>query len=230
MASLFVRIREMVTAHAHHNLDQAENPQVMAQQLLRDLTEDIHRAQRALVTALGAEKQLQRQQTEARAEADRWEAKAERLLRSGAEAQTRAALERAVTQRQQAQALDKPLATAGRTVTRMREQLAQLQAEFERARGQCAQINAHQAAAEALGAASQAGDHYSNAMQRAHRLDTLSAKASRYEAESEAAAELLSEKDQLEREADAVDRKATVDEALADLRARMAAAAPPVAA
>jgi hypothetical protein len=32
--SLFVRIREMVTAHSHHALDEVERPHVMAQQLL----------------------------------------------------------------------------------------------------------------------------------------------------------------------------------------------------
>lgn len=225
MASLFMRIREMVHAHAHHTLDEAENPHVMAQQVLRGLTEDIHNAQRALVTALGAGKQLERQRDEALRETAEWERRAEHLLTSGAEDKVRGALERAVAQRQRAQALDRPLTTARRTVSRMREQLAQLQAEFETARGRCAQISANQAAAEALGAASRASDHYSSAMDRAQRLDTLSAKASRYEAETEAAAELLGEKDQFEREVAAVGRKVAVDEALAALKARVAGAA-----
>lgn len=221
MASLFVRIREMVSAHAHHSLDEVENPHVMAQQVLRDLTQDIHNAQRALVTALGAEKQLQRQRDDAGREAADWEGKAERLLRNGAEDKARIALERAVGLRQRQQSLDKPLDTAHRTVARMRQQLGHLQTEFENARGRCAQISANQAAAEALGAASRAGDHYTSAMDRAQRLDTLSAKASRFEAETEAAAELLSEKDSFEREVSATDRKAAVDEALTTLKARL---------
>lgn len=227
MTSLFMRIREMVSAHAHHSLDEAENPQVMAQQLLRDLSQDIHNAQRALVTALGAEKQLERQRAEALREALDWDAKAERLLRGGSEDKACAALERAVALKQRAQGLDRPVETARKTVARMREQLMRLQAEFENARGRCVQISANQTAAEALGAASRASDHYTGAMDRAQRLDTLSAKASRYEAETEAAAELLGEKDQFEREVAAVDREAAVADALAALKARLEAAAPP---
>jgi phage shock protein A len=227
MASLFMRIREMVTAHAHHSLDEAENPHVMAQQVLRGLTQDIHNAQRALVTALGAEKQLTRQREEALREAAEWEAKAERLLTGGAEDKARTALDRAVSLRQRAQGFDRPLATAARTVGRMREQLAHLQTEFETARSRCAQISANHAAAEALGAAGRACDHYTSAMDRAQRLDTLSARASRHEAETEAAAELLGEKDQFEREVAAVDRKAAVDEAMAALKNRLSAVPPP---
>lgn len=228
MASLFVRIREMVSAHAHHSLDEAENPQVMAQQVLRGLTGDIHNAQRALVTALGAEKQLDKQRDEALREGADWERKAERLLQTGAEDKARTALDRAIGLRQRAQGLDKPLDTARRTVSRMREQTAHLQTEFENARSRCAQISANQAASEALGAATRASDHYTSAMDRAQRLDTLSARASRYEAETEAAAELLGEKDRFEREVAEVDRKAAVDDALAALKARLgvAAAAP----
>lgn len=230
MASLFMRIREMVHAHAHHSLDEVENPHVMAQQVLRGLSEDIHHAQRALVTALGAEKQLERQRDEALREAADWERKAERLLTAGAEDKARGALERAVGLNQRAQGLDKPLQTARKTVARMREQAGQLQTEFESARSRCAQISANQAAAEALGAASRASDHYTSAMDRAQRLDTLSAKASRHEAETEAAAELLGEKDQFEREVAAVDRKAAVDDALAALKARLASGTPAPAA
>ena len=165
--------------------------------------------------------QRERQRDDARREAADWESKAERLLRSGVDDKARGALDRAVSQHQRAQALEKPLDTAQRTVARMKQRLAQLQTEFENARGRCAQITANQAAAECLGAASRAGDHYTSAMDRSQRLDTLSAKASRYEAETEAAAELLGEQDRFEREVAAVDRKAAVDEALAALKARL---------
>lgn len=225
MASLFLRIREMVSAHAHHTLDEAEDPHVMAQQVLRALGEDIQNAQRALVTALGAEKQLQRQHEDASREATGWEGKAERLLRTGAEDKARQALDRAVGFRQQAQGLEKPLTSAARTVSRMREQLAQLQSEFETARARCAQITANQAAATALSAAGRARDHYSSAMDRAQRLDTLSTRASRHEAEAEAAAELLGEKDRFERDVSALDRKAAVEEAMLALKARVSTAA-----
>ena len=42
MASLFARIRNVVAANAHHQVDQIENPQIMANQVLRDLGEEVH--------------------------------------------------------------------------------------------------------------------------------------------------------------------------------------------
>lgn len=225
MATLFARIREIVTAHAHHQLDEVEDPHVMAQQLLRGLSEDILGAQRALVSALGAEKQLQRSRERRDAEAAEWESKAERLLLAGDETLARGALEKAVAARAAATALQVPLETARKSVARMREQVARLRSEWEAARSRCAQIGASQTAARAMGVAGRANDHYTAAMERAQRLDELSQKATGYEAEVEAASELLGEQDRFEREVGRADQTAAVDEAFATLKARLARAA-----
>jgi phage shock protein A len=221
MPSLFSRVRELVTAQAHHTIDTVENPQVMAQQVLRDLTQDVHDVQRALVVALGAAKQLQHQQEQLLAEAAQWEGKAERLLPGGDEALARGALEKVVTSRAAATALDKPLATARRSAERMREQLAQLKSEWQSARNRCAQISANQAAAEAVGVATRATDQYTAAMDRAAKLDRLSSKSARFEAEMDAASELLADQDRFERDVARADRTAEVDAAMQTLKAKM---------
>ncbi|HEY0975109.1 MAG TPA: PspA/IM30 family protein [Solimonas sp.] len=223
MASLIARIRELVTAHAHHSLDLAENPDVMAQQVLRDLSEDIQAAQRALVTALGAEKSLARSRAQFLAEGADWERKAEQLLRAGNDDLARGALERAVAARRRAEEQEAPLETAQRSVSHLREQVEQLKREWESARARAAQINANQAAATALGVASQGGDHYSRAMDRAQRLDQLSRKAARFESEVEAATELLNEQTRFDRAAAQADQAAAVDTAFAALQQRVAA-------
>lgn len=220
--SLFVRIREMVSAHSHHALDEVENPHVMAQQMLRDLSEDLADANRALVTALGAEKHLLRQQQQARAEAAEWNARAERVLVTSGEGLARPALERAVAAEARAAEQEKPLDIARKAAQRLREQAERLKSEWETARLRCAQIAANQNAAQALGAASRFGDQYSRAMQRAQRLDQLSRKSAVFDCEAEAAAELLSEHDMLDREIARVDQAAAVDSALAALKARIA--------
>lgn len=226
MASLLHRIREMVSAHAHHSLDEIENPDVMAQQVLRDLSEDIQQARRALVSALGAEKSLNKSREQFLGEAVEWERKAEGLLRAGNEELARGALERAVSARARAAEQAQPLETAARSVARLREQVAQLQREWENARARAAQINANQAAATALGMARHGGDHYSRAMDRGQRLDQLSRKAARFECEVDAASELLGEQTRFEREASAVDQAAAVEAAMAALRARINTPAP----
>lgn len=221
--SLLLRIREMVTAHSHHTLDEIENPQIMSQQMLRDLGEDLARANRALVTALGAEKQLLRQQQQARAEAAEWQVRAERVLATSGEALARSAMERAVGAETRANEQEKPLETARRTVQRLREQVSRLKSEWETARARCAQIAANQNAAQALGAASRMGDHYSRAMDRAQRLDQLSRKSAAMDCEAEAAAELLGEHEQLDREVARADQNAAVDAAMESLKAKIAA-------
>ena len=221
MPTLFSRVRDLVTAQAHHAIDEVENPHVMAQQVLRDLSQDLHDVQRALVVALGAAKQLQAQQEKLKAEATEWDAKAERILLRGDEALARGAVEKAVGARGAATALDKPLATARKSADRLREQLQSLKSEWELARARCAQISANQAAAEAVGVATRASDQYTAAMDRAERLDRLSLKSSRFEAEMDAAAELLSERDRFERDVARADQAAEVDAALQALKARL---------
>jgi len=227
MPTLFTRVRELVTAHAHHAVDEIENPHVMAQQVLRDLSRDLHDVQRALVVALGAAKQLQAQQERLKAEATEWDAKAERILRRGDETLARGAIEKALAARSAASALDKPLATARKSAERLREQLASLKSEWDLARTRCAQISANQAAAEAVGVATRASDQYTAAMDRAERLDRLSAKSSRFEAEMDAAAELLADRDRFERDVARADQAAEVDAAMQALKARLAQAPAP---
>lgn len=223
--SLLVRIREMVSAHSHHALDEIENPEVMSQQMLRELGDDLARANHAFVSALGAEKNLLRQQQQARSEAADWQARAERMLVSSGEALARSALERAVAAEVRATEQEKPLETARKGVQRLREQTARLKAEWETARVRCAQIAANQQAAEALGAATRFGDHYSRAMERARRLDQLSRKSAVFDCQAEAASELLGEQERLDREIARVDKQAAVDDAMAALKARIAARA-----
>lgn len=223
MATLFARIRNVVVANAHHAIDEAESPHVMAHQVLRDLGEEVQATRRSLVAALAAERHLLKQRDSMRAETAEWEAKAERMLEGGDEKLARAALERAMSLRSAASALETPAATAQRTTQRLREQMDRLRAEWDNTRNRVAVISASQAAAEALGAAGQAQDSYSRAMDRVHSLDELSRKAASMECEADAAAELLNEQESLERAVSAHDQAAAVESAMKAMRARIAA-------
>ena len=226
MASLFARIRNVVVANAHHAVDQTENPQIMAGQVLRDLGEEVQATRRSLVASLGAERQLLRQREQMQKEAAEWEQKAERTLAGGDEKLARSTLERAVSLKSAAAALDNPVATAQRTTVRLREQMQRLRSEWDNTRNRVAVISANQAAAEALGSVGQAADSYSRAMDRVHSLDELSRKASSMESEADAATELLNEQESLERAVSAHDQAAAVDAAMAELKQRLAAKSP----
>jgi phage shock protein A len=227
MASLFNRIRNVVVANAHHAVDQTENPQIMANQVLRDLGGEVQATRRSLVAALGAELQLLKQRDVMQREAADWDAKAERLLTGGDDKLARSALERAVSLKSAAAALEQPIATAQRTTARLREQMQRLRSEWDNTRNRVAVISANHAAAEALGTVAQASDAYSRAMDRVASLDEYSRRASGMEAEAGAAAELLNEQESLERAVSAHDQAAEVDAAMAALRQRVAATATP---
>jgi phage shock protein A len=224
MTSLMARIREMLHAHAQHALDEAENPDVMAQQVLRDLTADVQSAQRALVVALGAHKRLQQERTRLQEDADGWDTKAETLLRAGDEGLACEALQRAVAARAQAQARERPLASALQAVQRVRQQVEQLRRELAEAQIRAAEIRASQTAAEAAGVALRFRDHYSRAMERAQKMDRLAQRAGGLEAEAAAAAELIEEAQGLDRAAERITVAVEVDAALAALKARVQAA------
>ena len=225
MATLFARIRGLVLAQAHETVDRVEDPQVMSHQLVRDLTTELAAANRGLVAALGAERQLQRSRERMGREAGDWESSAETLLRKGEEGLAREALERAVSLRQGASALAQPLERAGRTVERLRSQVGRLRTELCRVRQRVAVIDVHQAAAHALRGAGAADDAYTRALDRAQELDRYERKAETGECEAEAAGELLDEQDRLERNVARLGADAAVDEAMAALRSKLAAQA-----
>ena len=227
MATLLSRIRNVVIANAHHAVDQAEDPHIMASQVLRDLGEEVQSTRRSLVAALGAERQLLKQRDGMQKDAADWDAKAERLLAAGDDKLARAAVERAVSLKSAAAALEQPVMTAQRTTHRLREQMQRLRSEWDNTRNRVAVIHASQTAADALGTVAHASDAYSRAMDRVHSLDELSRKAGGMEAQADAAAELLSEQESLERAVSAHDQAAAVEAAMAALKQRVAAAAAP---
>ncbi|TJY65059.1 PspA/IM30 family protein [Sinimarinibacterium sp. CAU 1509] len=219
--NLMTRIRTMINAQAHQALDQAENPQAMAQQLLRELTEDLQRAQSSLVTALAAQRRLERERSQCDADADAWERKAAVLLKAEDEPNARVALERAVLARARGAAQDTSIESARCSVQRVRHQVDQLRRELEQTRLRAAQISASQTAAEASGIACHLGDHYSRSQARGREMERLMQRAGGLEATMEAASELMDADQQLDRAATAANLKADVDSALEVLKRRL---------
>lgn len=225
--TLLSRIRGLVVAQAHHAVDRAENPQLMSHQLLRDLGAELAAANRGLVAALGAERQLQRGQERMGQEAADWERSAESLLRRGEDGLAREALERAVALHHGAEGLSPLLRRAAAAVARLRGQVGRLRAELGRVRQRVAVIDVQQAAAQTLRRAGQADDAYSNALDRAQALERYEQQAESADCQAEAAGELLDEQDRLERSIARLSADSAVDEAMAALRARIAAAEAP---
>ena len=222
MPSLLSRVRNLVVAEAHHAVDEAENPQVMSHQLVRDLTDEMQAAHHSLVASLAAERRVERSRERMVQQAAGWESKAEALLRSGKEALAREALARAVLLRQGADALQPSLDNARRMHQRMRTLSERLRGELERVRHRVAVIDVQHAAASAVRGMARADDAYTRALERAQELDRHERKSAALDSEAEAAAELLEEQDGLERAVAQHEMESAVDEALSALHAKLA--------
>lgn len=220
MAGLMTRIRRLVLAEAHQQVDTMEDPSAMATQILRDLTVELQQARHALVIALGTEKQLRRQAQDATAEAGEWQQRAERWLQAGDETRARQALERTLQLEAKAQALSRPLEAAQRARLHRGEQVERLQQELQKVRQRVALIKANQTAAGLLRDVS-GGDPYTRACERQDQLDRYAERASGVAAEAEAASELLNEEDRLARESTDLDLQQDVAARLATLKAKL---------
>jgi len=90
---VFQRIKEMTVASVHDVLDKMEDPVVMLNQYLRDMEEEIAKAEVTVAKQIASERKLKQRLAEAKRASEALAAKAEDELRAGREASARAALE-----------------------------------------------------------------------------------------------------------------------------------------
>lgn len=91
---VFQRIKEMTAATVHDVLDQMEDPEVMLKQYMRDMEEEIARAEASAARQLAKERMLKQRLEEIRRLSTEWTAKAEEELQAGREEEARKALEK----------------------------------------------------------------------------------------------------------------------------------------
>lgn len=229
MPTLLNRIYDVVSAEAHAAVTRLEHPQAMAQHLLRALADELQAAQGALAGALAAECRLRRGGERLAQDGAQWRERAERCLRAGDEPLARQALGRALARQHSAAALEQPLQTARRAVERARTRVERLGEELERVRVRVTVIDAQCAAAQALHGASPARA-LERALSRGAELERFESQAAALDCEAEAAAELLDQQDRLERDVARLETEAAVEQALSELRGKIAATPPQPAA
>ncbi|WP_129671156.1 PspA/IM30 family protein [Candidatus Chloroploca sp. Khr17] len=94
--SILTRIKDLVSANVNSMLDRAEDPEKMANEYLRQLTNELYEVRTGVATAMADETRLEQRRISAFAEAEQWTARAEAALRAGDEELARAALSRKV--------------------------------------------------------------------------------------------------------------------------------------
>jgi phage shock protein A len=132
--SILSRIRDLISANINTMLDKAEDPEKMANEYLRQLTNELYEVRTGVAAAMADETKLEQRRIASQAEVTQWESKAEVALRAGDEELAKAALARKV----QAQKLAEQYLAQERAqeeqVNAMQEALVQLETRIAEVR------------------------------------------------------------------------------------------------
>jgi phage shock protein A len=200
--SIFKRISKLVTANINHMLDEAEDPEVLVKQLIRDMEESIIELRRETVRAVAREKQVAKQihvTTEAIAEL---ETKASFALDKDDEDLARQLLAKKQQSEKARETLEKELAGAKELAEQLKADLSRLEDQVQVARRKKEELIRRQRAAEAqkrtqeaarksMQSVSAATASVTQFSESAGGIDSYEAAISQLEAEAEAERELL---------------------------------------
>lgn len=221
--SLIGRINDLFLANAHHAIDQAENPEIMLKQVIRDMDRNIQDARAAVVSAIAGEKQLAAQVEHHRRSAVELERKAESALKAAREDLARQALARKVDHDRIADDLAAARQQAAETGTRLRAQLDDLIAKRADAARRKEVLVARQRTAQARTRLTRSLSAISTGDTSGSRLARMQERVTQMEAEAAAIGEVLDERSQPEKDISEIETAAQVDAALAALKERVGA-------
>lgn len=94
--SIITRVRDLLSANINAMLDSAEDPEKMADEYLRQLTNELYDAKTSVAAAMADANRLNARETQYQAETEQWASKAEAALRANNEMLAKAALSRKV--------------------------------------------------------------------------------------------------------------------------------------
>jgi phage shock protein A len=127
MSSILGRISDLISANVNAMLDNAEDPEKMANEYLRQLTNELYEVRTSVAAAMADETKLEQRRIAAQAETTQWETKAEAALRAQDEELAKAALGRKVQSQKLAQQYDEQERAQEEQVNAMQDALVQLE-------------------------------------------------------------------------------------------------------
>jgi phage shock protein A len=121
------RLSRLVRANVNDMLDRAENPELMLDQILRDMEVNIQQARGQVASMIAQEKELQADLKEVRDLSGEWQAKATRAVEASKDDLAREALRRKKDNEESAALYEQQLTAQSQTLQRMKSQLAALE-------------------------------------------------------------------------------------------------------
>jgi phage shock protein A len=125
------RVSTLLRANINDLLDRAENPEVMIDQILRDMESGIGDARRQVASMIAQEKELEMDLGETEKLATAWRDKAKRAVGAGKDDLAREALRRQKNNEENAKLYSEQLAVQEQAVTKLKSQLGQLESKYQ---------------------------------------------------------------------------------------------------
>jgi phage shock protein A len=130
---LLDRMTTLVRANINDLLDRAEDPEVMLNQILRDMEEQIRQAREQVAAMIAQEKELESDLADAQQQAAAWNDRAELAVRHNQDALAREALARMNDATAHVTTYQQQLESQRAFVTRLRTQLDALKSKYDSA-------------------------------------------------------------------------------------------------
>jgi phage shock protein A len=143
------RVARLVRANVNDLIDRAEDPEKMIDQILREMQESIVMARAQVASMIAQEKELELDANETKKLAEEWGRKAERAVVAGKDDLAREALRRKRDNEENSKIYTEQLAVQTQAVTRLKDQLRQLEAKYQATLGARDSMIARQRRAQA---------------------------------------------------------------------------------
>jgi len=147
--SILDRVSRLVRANVNDLIDQAEDPEKMIDQLLRDMQSNITTARASVAAMIAQEKELEADLNEVRQLSAEWATKAQRAVDAGKDDLAREALRRKRDNDENGQVYEQQHQAQNQTVEKLKQQLRLLESKYDSTLSQRDSLVARQRRAEA---------------------------------------------------------------------------------
>ncbi len=218
MTSIFGRISDLLKANINALLDSAEDPEKMADQYIRQLSEEEYKVKTSVAGSMADATKLNNLETRYTLEAEDWTRKAEIALKKGDESLAKAALSRKIQSAKLAQQYKEQSDAQDEQVEQLQQALVQLQTRIAETRSKRDLIVAKKNRAQTQEAIQRTvrGINSANAMDK---LDDLEQRVDDRLAKADAMAKL--EGDSLDNKFRDLETESDVDAELAELKRKL---------
>jgi phage shock protein A len=216
--SIFGRIKDLLSANINAMLDNAGDPEKMANEYLRQLQNQLYDVKTNVASAMADETKLRQKLNQHQEEVEGWTNKAAAALRSGDEELARQALQRKAQEQKLAEQYQQQHAMQAEQVERLQESLSQLETRIAETQAKRELIIAKQNRVETQESLQSTMRSVSN-VSALDKLDQLEGRVDDQLAHADAMAQL--EGDSLENRFRKLEQESNVDSELEELKRKL---------